>query len=195
MNSARLLLLSCLLAALASVPSNGQEFLLYTPKPSAGEQAPTSPAEGVLVKRVTVKRGDTLAKLSKRYLGGASRFQRVLVFNSIKNPDLIYPGDELLVPVPAGHKVFGKAAAKGEKRPVARRSPPRGKPVAERRVRSSDAFGEQESYQRAWRAYLDGDYQTASELFARFVRSYPHSRLAADAALYRADSLLQLSGE
>ena len=111
MNKATLLTLPSLLAALLTpVLSCGEDFLLYTPKPAEGDQAPASPDQGVLVRRVTVKRGDTLANLSRKYIGRGSWFPQVLLFNSIKNPDLIYIGDKLLVPVPPG-----KAAATEKK--------------------------------------------------------------------------------
>jgi hypothetical protein len=102
MNKATLLTLPCLLTMLlAPVHSYGEEFLLYTPKPAEKDQLPASPDEGILVRSVTVKHGDTLSKLSHKYIGRASWYPQVLLFNSIENPDLIYTGDKLLVPVPS----------------------------------------------------------------------------------------------
>ena len=122
MNKATLLTLPSLLAALLTpVLSCGEDFLLYTPKPAEGDKAPASPDQGVLVRRITVKRGDTLADLSRKYIGRGSWFPQVLLFNSIKNPDLIYIGDKLLVPVPPG-----KAAA-AEKKGAPERKHAKGK--------------------------------------------------------------------
>lgn len=179
-------LCSLLVLAQGVTASHAQELLLYTPKPAAIEQAPAAPDQGVLVKTVTVKRGDTLAKLSRKHIGTASFFPQILVFNSIKNPDLIHTGDKLLVPLPAGRKVPRKKsktnkAAKAEAAPS---------PV----IRQA-ASGEQESFQRAQRAYLDRDYPKAVVQLSQFLKKYPQSRFAADASLYRADSFLRMSGE
>jgi hypothetical protein len=117
MNKATLLTLPCLLATLlAPDTSRGEDFLLYTPKPAEGDKAPASPDEGILVRSVTVKRGDTLSDLSKKYLGRGSWFPQVLLFNSIKNPDLIITGDTLLVPVPAGQSAAEAEKAAPEKK-------------------------------------------------------------------------------
>jgi LysM repeat protein len=209
MKNARLLTFSCLLTALlAPAPSKGEEFLLYVPKPASGDQLPSSPDQGVLVRRVTVKRGDTLAKLARKHIGVASWFPQVLLFNNIKNADLIHPGDRLLVPVPTGRAAL-RSSAKGKKHHAGRRSsPPRKAAVTpltavvpltavaplktEIRPAMSD---EQEIFQRAKGAYLSSDYQKALDLFDGFTRKFPHSALAADASLYKADCLLKLSGE
>ena len=205
MKNATLLTLSCLLTVLAAPgPSSGEEFLLYAPKPAAGDRLPDSPDHGVLVKKVTVKRGDTLSKLSRKHIGTASWFPQLLVFNSIKNPDLIYPGDTLLVPVPAGHAPSAKKSAKvtkharGGRRHLARRSSRLASPAVEQpkpaKARSARS-DEQQSYQRAKRAYLAGQYQTAQDLFSGFLRAFPNSALAPDASLYQADCFLHLSGQ
>ena len=252
MNKATLLTLPSLIAALLTpVLSNGEDFLLYTPKPTEGDQAPASPDQGILVRSVTIKPGDTLAHLSRKYIGRGSWFPQVLLFNSIKNPDLIYTGDKLLVPVPSGqaaastHKgAAEKKHARGQKRHRGRRGVSRhrgvskpepgvsgletGIPVTARpeAVRpgaartetvkpgaaktgaaktatqkperfqlkpvTSDELG---SYRQAKQAYLSGDYQKSLELFTEFLHKYPRSASSPDAALYRADSLLRLSGE
>ncbi len=288
MRTSKLLTLSCLLTVLlAPGLSGGEEFLLYAPKPAAGDQVPASPDEGVLVRSVTVKRGDTLADLARKHIGTASWFPQVLLFNTIKNPDLIYPGEKLLIPVNGGHnpsvKKSAKSAkaakrAKGKRRHPAS-APAPAKPSAEQpatavaptvlspekaapakaaptkaapakaapakatpaapakatpatpakatsakaasekaastkaastkasstkassakaaSAKAAPAAGviERQSYQRAKRAYLAGDYQKAQNLFARFLRYFPNSNLAPDASLYQADCYLQLSGQ
>ncbi|GFO54555.1 peptidoglycan-binding protein LysM [Geomonas sp. Red276] len=117
MKKATLLTTSLLAALWAPSLSHGEEFLLYAPKPAAGEKAPADPSEGVLVRKITVKRGDTLKKISRRHMGVASWFPQVLLFNTIKNPDLIHPGEELLVPVKRGEQASaeaGETPAKGK---------------------------------------------------------------------------------
>ena len=232
MKKATLLTLPCLLATLLTpVFSYGEDFLLYTPKPAEGEKAPASPDQGVLVRSVTVKRGDTLANLSRKYIGRGSWFPQVLVFNTIKNPDLILTGDKLLIPVPAGQEAAAeqKAAperkhARGKKhhggkrahRGVAKQEPAeqaatspeaprheshkhkigmsRSARLKHARLRGTTS-GEQENYLQAKLVYLSGDYQKSLDLFTDFLRKYPNSSSSADAALYRADCLLHLSGQ
>lgn len=64
-----------------------------------------------------VKKGDTLWELSRRFLGAPTQWPRIHSYNNrsevvrvtgkaIKNPDLIYPGQKLLLPIrPQQHKV------------------------------------------------------------------------------------------
>jgi len=221
MRNAKFLTLSCLLTALAApAASSGEEFLLYAPQPATGDQLPASPNEGVLVKKLTIKRGDTLSQLSRNHIGRASWFPQLLVFNSIKNPDLIYAGDKILVPVTTGQVPSAKRSVKGAKHHAkgtkraktkrhhgARRSSlpaspvePRSslarpveqpQPAALQPVRSD----EQQSYQHARQAYLAGQYQKAQDLFASFLRKFPNSALAPDASLYQADCFMHLSGQ
>jgi LysM repeat protein len=217
MRNATLLTVSCLLTALAAPAlSIGDEFLLYTPKPSAGDQAPASPDQGVLVKKVKVKRGDTLSHLSKAYIGTASWFPQVLLFNRIKNPDLIYVGDTLLIPVHAGQEASVKKSRKhagtkavkhrrGRRRHAAGRPTAVSQPVAQPGAKSVAQpvkaesqpvkSGEQASYQHATQAYLRGDYQKALNLYGLFLQKFPHSRLAPDATLNQADCMMRLSAE
>jgi LysM repeat protein len=48
----------------------------------------------------TVKRGETLGKIAKQYYGNASKY--TVIFNAntniLKNPDVIHPGQELVIP-------------------------------------------------------------------------------------------------
>jgi LysM repeat protein len=218
MKNARLLTLSCLFTALlAPASSRCEDFLLFAPKPATGDQLPSSPDQGVLVRSVTVKRGDTLADLSRKHIGVGSYFPQVLLFNKIKNPDLIYPGEKLLVPVPPERKSTVKKSINGKRHHAGKRTHFRHKHAAERpaverpaverpaygqpaagpvktEVRPFSA-GEQDSYRVAKQAYLAGRYQKALDLFGGFLRKFPNSKLAPDASLYQADCLLHLSGE
>lgn len=48
----------------------------------------------------TVKSGDSLSKIAKELYGDASKWRRIHEANSAKipNPDLIHPGQELIIP-------------------------------------------------------------------------------------------------
>jgi nucleoid-associated protein YgaU len=50
--------------------------------------------------RHTVKSGETLGKIAKHYYGDASKYQKIFQANTdkLKNPDLIYPDQELVIP-------------------------------------------------------------------------------------------------
>lgn len=50
--------------------------------------------------RHTVKSGETLGKIAKHYYGDASKYQQIYQANTdkLKNPDLIYPNQELVIP-------------------------------------------------------------------------------------------------
>lgn len=89
--------LALLLITLA-VPVPGQDYLLYTPKQATAEEKQKA-GEGILVRELTVQKGDTLSALSRRFSGRASYFPQILLFNEIKNPNLIYTGDSIKVPV------------------------------------------------------------------------------------------------
>lgn len=50
--------------------------------------------------RHVVKSGETLGKIAKHYYDNASKYQNIFKANSdiLKNPDLIHPGQELIIP-------------------------------------------------------------------------------------------------
>ena len=81
-----------------ALPAWGEQYLLYTPQPvPSGQKAPQQ--EGVLVQEIEVQRGDTLYGLSRKFSGHGMYYPQILLFNSIKNPNLIYPGKNLKIPV------------------------------------------------------------------------------------------------
>lgn len=49
----------------------------------------------------TVKKGDTLGKIAKEFYGNAMKYPEIFEANKpmLKNPDLIYPGQTLRIPV------------------------------------------------------------------------------------------------
>ena len=48
----------------------------------------------------TVEKGDTLGKIAKHYYGNASKYTAIFKANTgiLKNPDVIHPGQELVIP-------------------------------------------------------------------------------------------------
>lgn len=50
--------------------------------------------------RHTVASGETLGKIAKHYYGDPSKYQKIFQANTdiLKNPDLIYPDQELIIP-------------------------------------------------------------------------------------------------
>ncbi|ABB33439.1 Peptidoglycan-binding lysin domain protein [Geobacter metallireducens RCH3] len=103
MNGTLRLVASSLVLSLASLSSaSGAEYLRYAPEPSDGKPL-AGPEEGVLVERITIEKGDTLYGLSRKYSGKGTYFSQILLFNEIANPNLIYAGHKLLVPLPPGH--------------------------------------------------------------------------------------------
>lgn len=50
--------------------------------------------------RHTVKSGETLGKIAKQYYKDAMKYKEIFAANSdiLKNPDLIHPGQELIIP-------------------------------------------------------------------------------------------------
>lgn len=63
-------------------------------------QADIKVADTSVYARHTVKSGETLGKIAKQYYGDASKYQKIFAANSdiLKNPDLIHPDQELVIP-------------------------------------------------------------------------------------------------
>lgn len=53
------------------------------------------PVTKEIPKTYTVKKGDTLWLIAKKYLGDGSKYKDIAKLNNIKNPNLIYPGQVL----------------------------------------------------------------------------------------------------
>ena len=72
----------CVMALLlfGATASWGGDYL-YSPAPVEGEAV----GDGVLVREVTVKKGDNLSRISKRYSGRDYYYPQILLFNEIKN--------------------------------------------------------------------------------------------------------------
>ena len=67
------------------------------PKPV---EATSPPVTSDVERTYTVVAGDTLSKIAKREYGDAAKWKRIYEANkdTIKNPDLIYPGQTFKIP-------------------------------------------------------------------------------------------------
>ncbi len=81
----------------SALPAWGQNYL-YTPQPVAAGQKATA-EEAILVQEIEVRKGDSLYGLSRKYSGHGMYYPQILLFNQIKKPHLIHPGDILKIPV------------------------------------------------------------------------------------------------
>lgn len=83
-----------------------QQYYLYSPT-IVGAEGGVQSKDGVLVQEVSVQKGDTLSGISRRFSGRGSYYPQILLFNDIKDPNKIYPGNVFKIPVSrkavAGH--------------------------------------------------------------------------------------------
>lgn len=103
-----------------ALPAWGQQNLLYVPQPAPADQKEPS-QDGILVREIEIQKGDSLYKLSRRFSGHGMYFPQILLFNNIKNPDLIYTGNMLKVPVTRTER--GDSAGAGSRPPVSAAKP------------------------------------------------------------------------
>jgi hypothetical protein len=94
----RLTIVIVFITCCMALPASGEQYFLYSPQSAKPDQSTASP-EGILVREIKIQKGDTLSGLSRKFSGHAMYFPQILLFNSIKNPDLIYSGKMLKVPV------------------------------------------------------------------------------------------------
>lgn len=69
---------------------------------------------------IEVKQGDTLSKISKKYLEDPSQWPALLKYNKVANPNLIQPGMKLKVPASLGKKPAAVVIYKSGKAQYAR---------------------------------------------------------------------------
>jgi len=60
--------------------------------------AAPAPAPAAAAQTYTVQRGDTLSAIARRFYGHAGEYRRIAAANNIANPDLIHPGQQLVIP-------------------------------------------------------------------------------------------------
>jgi LysM repeat protein len=67
---------------------------------AAQAPAPQAPAPSATPapQHYTVQRGDTLSAIAKRFYGHAGEYRKIAAANNIANPDLIHPGQQLVIP-------------------------------------------------------------------------------------------------
>lgn len=191
-------LLSCLLLLSLNSFAFAEDYTLYLPNPLKTAMPPL-PENGVLVKKITIQKGDTLSELSRQFSGNGTYFPQILLFNEIRNPNLIYAGKELLVPLTAA-KAPRSVASLTSIAPVM----PHTRPAAFHRKKdlptnnittsASASAGERNLYEQSAVLFAEGKHQEALDGFNRFLKEYPSSPLAPDASLYRGDCYLRLSG-
>lgn len=188
-------LASLLTFLVAAVTTGEARQYLYRPEPLDAPRSGLPVTEGVLVTEITIERGDTLFSLARRHLGRGFYYPQILLFNHIPNPDLIYAGHTIRIPVrPAADAgtVASPPRTQQLPEPVVPSRPSPSPPSGSDRNPSPD---NPDLFATAVAAYKRGDCRTAVELFDRFLGSQSTSPLAADALLYRADCFLKLSGE
>jgi LysM repeat protein len=209
----------CLLACAGS--SLGQQ-LLYVPTP-VGTDEKIQKNDGILVQEVSVKKGDTLYGISRSFSGHGTYYPQILLFNDIKDPNKIYPGNVLKIPVSRKGEAVQAVNPKLSKRPAAVPLPAQSADAPAAALKKDETVGEkkreagskattsatrqkqpvtaattnpeQKLYERAIKAYRQNDYTVALELFDRFLADHPSSALAADASLYKAECYLKLSNQ
>jgi len=87
-------------------PDQALEHLAHLAGPEVPGTAPTSGLGGLSATPMNTGRtyvvvsGDSLSKIAKRQYGDAQKWPKIYEANRsiIKNPDLIYPGQELRIP-------------------------------------------------------------------------------------------------
>ncbi len=184
----RLLLVATLLLP---PPATADSVLIYRPETVTG-QLPTTPDEGIAVKVVTIKRGDSLSKLSRRFTGKGYYFPQILLFNRIADPNLIFTGEIIRVPIP--HNLLARHAAPPVGPETLRQEAPESSSAAATATRPTlTAAGEQELFTKAKFQYRKRHYRAALGLFDRFLREYPTSLQASDAIFHRGECYLKLS--
>ena len=181
----------------ATSTAYAEDYYLYKPEQARSKNVP-APGDGVLTKTIIIRKGDTLSRLSRRYGGRSAFFPQILLFNKIKNPDLIYAGAMLKVPVT---RPEGSSTTVNEDLGHMRRKAPstkKGPTVLEKRRTftapvTTDKAG-QHLFKRGVNAFERGNYRLALEIFDDYLSAYPNSPNASEAALYQAECYMKLSG-
>lgn len=181
------------LLLLGATASWGSDYL-YSPVPVEGETT----GDGVLVREVTVKKGDNLSRISKRYSGRDYYYPQILLFNEIKNPHWIQIGQVLRVPISrkaaARHRQQAGVEKKPERKTLTQElvaDTPKKRPEKQRSP--AGVQGEYNAYNRGLEAYKKGDCEAAIVQFDQFISRYPSSVLLPEATLNRAECYLKLS--
>jgi len=203
--SAHIMAVGLLLCSLTT-PVWGQEYL-YTPQPVDSVKKGGA-VDGILVREVKIRRGDTLHDISRTYSGHASYFPQILLFNKFSNPDRIYAGTTLKIPV--SQAVAATAIAETPKRHTKKTSSLKRSMEEAKKITAApktapapmnpgqspagpESMVARRLFEDALAAYHKDNCVSALELFERYLGDNPGAPLAAEASLYKADCFLKLS--
>lgn len=185
-----------ILAAVAA-SANANEYTFYKPEKVKSGEIP-APGNGVLTRTIVIREGDTLSSLSRRYSGRSSFFPQILLFNKIGNPDLIYAGKTLRVPLTRQESLDAQEEKSRHKSAKAKRAVSASPAVETSRratpIRSNMGPTGKRLFDRGVMAYVKGHYREAIEIFDRYLAAYPNSADAPEAELYKAECYMKLSG-
>lgn len=199
------------LAVLLMLPFRGEagEYLIHR-VPLDGSASSTVSGDEWIVQEVTIEKGTTLWKFSRNYLGKGHYYPHFLAYNDIANPNRIYEGKTLLVPVAKVRdyqrrnelqgktwsvSFIGLALESASRAPVKKsavRLPSRKEQVRPESSRDR-AVSEQREFDRAKAEFEAGRYGEAARLFEGFASHHPHSGLKAEALFYAAEAQLKAS--
>lgn len=105
--------LTAVLLLFCSLPLSawGQQYYLYEPRPLAAEEKGGG-KNGILTTELSIQKGDTLYDISRKFSGRGMYYPQILLFNKIKNPNMIYSGSTLRIPITRDQMVEKSASAK-----------------------------------------------------------------------------------
>lgn len=155
--------------------------------------------DGVLVREVTIRKGDTLSALSKRFAGRGYYYPQILLFSEVRNPHRIYPGQVVRVPLArtSGRQVIAPAVPHQAEQqvvlPAVARDQTVKPPEVEQKPAARISPNEKKLFNAAHAAMRKGRCTSAITQFDRFIARYPSSALLPEAVLYRAECYLKLS--
>lgn len=168
---------------------------LYTPQ----QVQDGASGDGVLVREVTIRKGDTLSALSKQFSGRGYYYPQILLFSEIRNPHRIYPGQVVRVPLArtSGRQITAPAVPHQAEQqtvvPVVMQDQAVKPTEAEQKPAVRISRNEQKLFNAAHTAMRKGRCTSAITQFDRFIARYPSSSLLPEAVLYRAECYLKLS--
>lgn len=187
----------------------GGEYLIHR-IPLDGSASSTVSGDEWIVQEIVIEKGTTLWKFSRNYLGKGHYYPHFLAYNDIANPNRIYEGRTLLVPVAKVRDYqkrnelqgktwsvsFSDLALESISRAPVKKSAvrlPSRKEQARPEVPRDRGMSEQHEFDRAKAEFEAGKYGEAARLFERFASNHPRSELKAEALFYAAEAQLKAS--
>lgn len=193
------------------LPFHGEagEYLIHR-VPLDGSASSSVHGDEWIVQEITIEKGTTLWKFSRTYLGRGYFYPHLLAYNDIANPNRIYEGKTILVPVAKvrdyqkRNELQGKtwsvnftdlaleSASRAPVKKLAVRLPSKKEHVKLESSRDR-AVSEQREFDRAKAEFEAGKYKEAARLFEGFASHHPRSSLKAEALFYAAEAQLKAS--